>query len=235
MNPPHTDGEKDECPICLCEYSDPVITNCFHKFCNECITKSIYTSGNRCPVCRNEPCQITVRIKNDESSPELELCKEDYLCDRCFVKNFCPGEEEGKEEENGTKNSACLSCSGSNPKRNRVSTNPTQHYVNAYLVQEITPRRRRRPPPDRIATDEARIHYSPGSSPFESGGGGHSVIDMNSVGKRMIRTPEESVFVDDDDDDDDDDYDDGFGVRWMEGEPHLWSVLGRRARALRRL
>lgn len=215
MNLPNTgDEEDDTCPICLTDYSDPVITDCFHKFCNKCITKSILTSGSRCPVCRKDPCQIAVRIQNDEFSPKLELCDADYLCDRCFVKIFC------SKEENGTRISGCLLCSGSDssrnvvPRRNRVSPNSVKTVRLRYIVQEITSRTRSRNPPytARIATDEARIHYSPESSPFESGGGGHPVVDRNSVGQRSIRIPEESVFMDDGDE---------LDVKWMEGEPYV--------------
>lgn len=44
----------DSCPICRCEFDDPVVTSCGHNFCYECITEVLnMTSYKReCPICR---------------------------------------------------------------------------------------------------------------------------------------------------------------------------------------
>ena len=46
---------NDECcPICRCEYDDPVVTECGHNFCYECITEviGIESYKKECPICR---------------------------------------------------------------------------------------------------------------------------------------------------------------------------------------
>lgn len=46
---------NDECcPICRCDYDDPVVTECGHNFCYECITEvmSIESYKKECPICR---------------------------------------------------------------------------------------------------------------------------------------------------------------------------------------
>lgn len=45
--------KMDTCPICLDYFSDPIVTNCNHKFCSKCI-KKWSRKKTTCPICRNE-------------------------------------------------------------------------------------------------------------------------------------------------------------------------------------
>lgn len=47
-------GSRDDCPVCLEELHNPVITACAHVFGYECIERVIQTQ-HRCPMCRAEP------------------------------------------------------------------------------------------------------------------------------------------------------------------------------------
>jgi SNF2 family DNA or RNA helicase len=44
----------ESCPICRCEFDDPVVTECGHNFCYECITEvlNIQSYKRECPICR---------------------------------------------------------------------------------------------------------------------------------------------------------------------------------------
>jgi DNA repair protein RAD5 len=47
------EDDEQECPICMEPMCDPVITQCAHIFCRECITKMFAaTSQAHCPTCR---------------------------------------------------------------------------------------------------------------------------------------------------------------------------------------
>ena len=48
---------RDDCPICLEELHNPVITACAHVFGYECIERVIETQ-HRCPMCRAEPLEL---------------------------------------------------------------------------------------------------------------------------------------------------------------------------------
>ncbi|BFZ04822.1 hypothetical protein BsWGS_07861 [Bradybaena similaris] len=50
---PHPES-RYECPICLLVLREPRQTRCGHRFCRDCIIKSLRESSNRCPV-DNEP------------------------------------------------------------------------------------------------------------------------------------------------------------------------------------
>ncbi|XP_020913585.1 TNF receptor-associated factor 6 isoform X2 [Exaiptasia diaphana] len=41
---------KYECPICLLGLREPVQTQCGHRFCRNCIVRSLRDAGNKCPV-----------------------------------------------------------------------------------------------------------------------------------------------------------------------------------------
>ena len=45
----------DSCPICRCEFDDPVVTSCGHNYCYECINEVLNMSSykNECPICRS--------------------------------------------------------------------------------------------------------------------------------------------------------------------------------------
>ncbi len=40
------------CPVCLCLMREPVVTECMHRFCTECIEKSLRLGKKECPSCR---------------------------------------------------------------------------------------------------------------------------------------------------------------------------------------
>jgi SWI/SNF-related matrix-associated actin-dependent regulator of chromatin subfamily A3 len=44
---------QEECPVCMEELKEPVITYCKHTFCRGCITKVIEIQ-HKCPMCRAE-------------------------------------------------------------------------------------------------------------------------------------------------------------------------------------
>jgi SNF2 family DNA or RNA helicase len=49
------EDEEQECPICMEPMSDPIITQCAHIFCRECVTKIFAASLQpHCPTCRLE-------------------------------------------------------------------------------------------------------------------------------------------------------------------------------------
>ena len=58
---------REDCPICLEELHNPVITTCAHVFGNECIERVIETQ-HRCPMCRVEPLEIDSLVR-----PAVEL------------------------------------------------------------------------------------------------------------------------------------------------------------------
>lgn len=53
---------RDECPICLSDLHDPVITACTHVFGYGCIERVIETQ-HRCPMCRAEPLEIDSLVR----------------------------------------------------------------------------------------------------------------------------------------------------------------------------
>ena len=40
------------CPICLDEAKDPIVTNCGHRYCKECLKKCVERISRDCPFCR---------------------------------------------------------------------------------------------------------------------------------------------------------------------------------------
>lgn len=47
---------EESCPICKCEFEDPIITKCGHHFCFECINEVLSLPSNKkeCPICRED-------------------------------------------------------------------------------------------------------------------------------------------------------------------------------------
>ena len=43
---------EENCPICHCEFEDPIITDCGHNFCYECINQVLDFNKKECPICR---------------------------------------------------------------------------------------------------------------------------------------------------------------------------------------
>ena len=53
---------REDCPICLENLHNPVITACAHVFGSECIERVIETQ-HRCPMCRAEPLEIESLVR----------------------------------------------------------------------------------------------------------------------------------------------------------------------------
>ncbi|TNN51325.1 TNF receptor-associated factor 6 [Liparis tanakae] len=79
---------KYECPICLMALRNAIQTPCGHRFCKNCIEKSIRDAGQRCPVdnvrllekqlfsdnfAKREILSLTVRCPNDDCEEKMEL------------------------------------------------------------------------------------------------------------------------------------------------------------------
>mmetsp|Transcript_580 Transcript_580/g.972 ORF Transcript_580/g.972 Transcript_580/m.972 type:complete len:287 (-) Transcript_580:27-887(-) len=69
-------GLEGECPICLDNYYEPVVTNCNHRFCGSCILDFWEISSNMgtlsCPLCRRSVTLIQPWLLADENSPILD-------------------------------------------------------------------------------------------------------------------------------------------------------------------
>ncbi|KAM8893362.1 TNF receptor-associated factor 6 isoform 1-T2 [Spinachia spinachia] len=79
---------KYECPICLMALRNAIQTPCGHRFCKNCIEKSIRDTGQRCPVdnerlledqlfpdnfAKREILSLTVRCPNSDCADKMEL------------------------------------------------------------------------------------------------------------------------------------------------------------------
>ncbi|KAG8001203.1 TNF receptor-associated factor 6 [Nibea albiflora] len=79
---------KYECPICLMALRNAIQTPCGHRFCKNCIEKSIRDTGQRCPVdnemlseeqlfpdnfAKREILSLTVRCPNSGCAEKMEL------------------------------------------------------------------------------------------------------------------------------------------------------------------
>lgn len=60
---------REECPVCLSDLHNPVITACTHVFGYECIERVIETQ-HRCPMCRAEPLEIDSLVRPAEELGE---------------------------------------------------------------------------------------------------------------------------------------------------------------------
>lgn len=58
---------REDCPVCLGDLHNPVITACAHVFGSECIERVIETQ-HRCPMCRAEPLELESLVR-----PAVEL------------------------------------------------------------------------------------------------------------------------------------------------------------------
>ncbi|XP_060924382.1 TNF receptor-associated factor 6 [Limanda limanda] len=97
---------KYECPICLMALRNAVQTPCGHRFCKNCIEKSIRDTGQRCPVdnetltedqlfpdnfAKREILSLTVRCPNSGCVDEMELRHlENHLAQCQFATATCP-------------------------------------------------------------------------------------------------------------------------------------------------
>lgn len=65
--------KEDTCPICRCEFEDPVITQCGHNFCYDCITSVLENASfkKECPICRAKIDNSKVyKLDKSEEAPE---------------------------------------------------------------------------------------------------------------------------------------------------------------------
>ena len=67
---------EESCPICKCDFEDPIITNCGHHFCYECINEvlSIPSNKKECPICRADLKNSNMfKLNSDSSNNKNEL------------------------------------------------------------------------------------------------------------------------------------------------------------------
>ncbi|XP_035507773.1 TNF receptor-associated factor 6 [Morone saxatilis] len=97
---------KYECPICLMALRNAIQTPCGHRFCKNCIEKSIRDTGQRCPVdnemlsedqlfpdnfAKREILSLTVRCQNSGCAEKMELRHlENHLAQCQFATEPCP-------------------------------------------------------------------------------------------------------------------------------------------------
>ncbi|GAA6218963.1 TNF receptor-associated factor 6 isoform X1 [Lates japonicus] len=97
---------KYECPICLMALRNAVQTPCGHRFCKNCIEKSIRDTGQKCPVdnemlsedqlfpdnfAKREILSLTVRCPNSGCAEKMELRHlENHLAQCQFATVPCP-------------------------------------------------------------------------------------------------------------------------------------------------
>ncbi|XP_068580460.1 TNF receptor-associated factor 6 isoform X2 [Cebidichthys violaceus] len=96
---------KYECPICLMALRNAIQTPCGHRFCKNCIEKSISNTGQRCPVdnkrlledqlfpdnfAKREILSLTVRCPNSGCADKMELRHLENHVTRCqFATEPC--------------------------------------------------------------------------------------------------------------------------------------------------
>ncbi|XP_029935262.1 TNF receptor-associated factor 6 isoform X2 [Myripristis murdjan] len=97
---------KYECPICLMALRNAIQTPCGHRFCKNCIEKSIRDTGQRCPVdnemlleeqlfpdnfAKREILSLTVRCPNAGCTEKMELRNLENHVSQCpFATVPCP-------------------------------------------------------------------------------------------------------------------------------------------------
>lgn len=79
----NTENEKvkeEICPICRCDMDDPVITQCGHNFCYDCITSVLEIANYKkeCPICRTpiDNSKIYKLDNEDKEEPSNEIIDE---------------------------------------------------------------------------------------------------------------------------------------------------------------
>ncbi|XP_074478644.1 TNF receptor-associated factor 6 [Sebastes fasciatus] len=96
---------KYECPICLMALRNAIQTPCGHRFCKNCIEKSIRGTGQKCPVdnerlledqlfpdnfAKREILSLTVRCQNKDCAEKMELRHlENHLAQCQFATVLC--------------------------------------------------------------------------------------------------------------------------------------------------
>ncbi|KAF2034663.1 hypothetical protein EK21DRAFT_85239 [Setomelanomma holmii] len=80
---------QEDCPICLDNFKDPVITKCAHSFCTRCIERVI-EGQKKCPMCRAELESLaTTTVKPaEETSAKVDPLPptQDELADRASLE-----------------------------------------------------------------------------------------------------------------------------------------------------
>ena len=89
---------EDCCPICRCDFDDPVVTNCGHNYCYECITEVLGMSSYKkeCPICRapissSQIYRIESKVEEEEKVDDLvyqygtKLAKLIKLCKKILL------------------------------------------------------------------------------------------------------------------------------------------------------
>uniref|UniRef100_A0A914GUG4 RING-type E3 ubiquitin transferase n=1 Tax=Globodera rostochiensis TaxID=31243 RepID=A0A914GUG4_GLORO len=61
-------GTEFSCPICLDLLKNTMVTECLHRFCSECIQKSIYKGNRECPTCRKK----LISKRNLRADPSMD-------------------------------------------------------------------------------------------------------------------------------------------------------------------
>uniref|UniRef100_A0A183BYW3 RING-type E3 ubiquitin transferase n=1 Tax=Globodera pallida TaxID=36090 RepID=A0A183BYW3_GLOPA len=61
-------GTEFSCPICLDLLKNTMVTECLHRFCSECIHKSIYKGNRECPTCRKK----LISKRNLRADPSMD-------------------------------------------------------------------------------------------------------------------------------------------------------------------
>lgn len=77
-----------QCDICVSSESDPVILNCTHSFCNNCVRK-IRTTNNQCPICKSIISSVTL---NAALAPYTKKQEISYNDNTDIVKQIQPPE-----------------------------------------------------------------------------------------------------------------------------------------------
>lgn len=81
------DGLPFACHICRKHFVNPVVTNCFHYFCQSCIIKHVQEHGEACPICGkdtfgvfNEPTKLIAKKRKvlGSSKPKSEESWRDF-------------------------------------------------------------------------------------------------------------------------------------------------------------
>ena len=71
---------QERCSICLYPYEEPIVTSCFHKFCQVCLLKAREYSS-LCPLCRTDqdPQRSQASRVNSSVRPHTWDPDDDYI------------------------------------------------------------------------------------------------------------------------------------------------------------
>lgn len=63
-------NDQLKCPVCLSIITETMTTPCMHRFCAECISKSLRFGKSQCPTCR-EPCSTRRILRPDPNFDKI--------------------------------------------------------------------------------------------------------------------------------------------------------------------